>query len=62
MTRTYSLESDDLTNLIYTLHASPVIDTIVIKEIVEHTAEDQILNELRKLKSGENYIPKGETN
>ena len=32
-------ESDDLTNLLYTLDVSPVIDAIDIKEISEHTSK-----------------------
>ena len=36
-------ESDDLINLLYTLHISPVIDAIGIKEIAEHTSKDPIL-------------------
>ena len=52
-------ESDDLKNLLYTLHVTPVIDAIGIKEIAEHTTEDPVLYELRELiKSGKNYIPK----
>ena len=56
-------ESDDLTNLLYTLHISPVIDVIAIKEIAEHTTKDPILNEFRELiKSDKNYIPKSKPN
>ena len=52
-------ESDDLTNLLYALHVTPVIDAIGIKEIAEHTTKDPVLHELRELiKSGKNYIPK----
>ena len=52
-------ESDDLANLLYTLHVTPVIDAIGIKEIAEHTTKDPILNELRELiKSGKNSTPK----
>ena len=52
-------ESGDLTNLLYTLHVTPVIDAIGIKEIAEHTTKDPVLYELRELiKSGKNYIPK----
>ena len=56
-------ESDDLTNVLYTLNVSAVLDAMGIKEIFqntpEHTSKDPILNELRKLiKSDKNYIPK----
>ena len=56
-------ESDGLTNLLYTLHVSPVIDAIGIKEIDEHNSKDPILNELRELiKSGKKCIPKSKPN
>ena len=45
--------------MLYTLHITPVIDSIGIKEIAEHTTKDPVLYELRELiKSGKNYIPK----
>ena len=53
-------KSDDLTNLLYSLHVSPVVDTIGINEITEHSLKDPILNEL--IKSGKNYIPKSKPN
>ena len=50
-------------SLLYTLHVSPVIDAIGIKEIAGHTSIDPILNKLRKLiKSGKNYISKSKPN
>ena len=56
-------ESDDWTNLLYTLHISPVIGAIGIKEIAEHTSKYPIRNELRELiKSGNSYIPKSKPN
>ena len=60
-------ESDDLTNVQYTLNVSAVLDAMGIKEIFqntsEHTSKDPILNELRKLiKSDKNYIPKKNPN
>ena len=39
-------ESDDLTNLLHTLHVSLVIDAIHIKEIAKYTSNDPILNDL----------------
>ena len=49
--------------MLYTLHLSPVIDAIGIIEIIGHTSEDPILNELRKLiKSSKNYVPKSKPN
>ena len=56
-------ESDNLTNLLYTLHVSPVIYAIGIKEIAEYIAKDSISNELRELiKSVKNYIPESKPN
>ena len=52
-----------LNNLLYTLHYSPVIDAIVIKEISQHTQKSPSLNELKELiKSGKNFIPKRKPN
>ena len=54
---------DKLTNLLYTLHVSSVIDAIGVKEITEHTSKDSILNELRELiKGGKSCIPKSKAN
>ena len=59
LTKFEKKESDDLANLLYTLHVTPVIDAISIKEIAKHTTKDPVLNELKGLiKSGKNYIPK----
>ena len=56
-------ESDDWTNLLYTLHISPAIGAIGIKEIAEHTSKYPIRNELRELiKSGNSYILKSKPN
>ena len=55
-------ESDELTNLLYTLHVSPVIDAVDIKEIAEHNSKDPILNQLKELikseKSAKTTFPK----
>ena len=52
-----------MTNLLYTLHVSPVTDAISINEIAKHTGKDPILNKLRELiKSGKNCIPKSKRN
>lgn len=52
-------ESDDLTNLLHTLHVSLVIDATRIKEIAKYTSNDPILNDLSELiKPGKNYITK----
>ena len=36
-------ESADLTNLLYTLHVTPILDVIGIKEIAEETNNDPAL-------------------
>ena len=51
---------DKLTNQLYTLHVSSVIDAIGIKEIAEHTSKDSILNEL--IKADKNCIPRSKAN
>ena len=62
LTKFEKKKSDDLANLLYTLHVTPVIDAIGITEIAELTVKDPVLNELRELikliKSGRNHIPK----
>ena len=59
MTKFEKKKSDDLANLLYTLHVTPVLDAIGITEIAELTVKDPVLNELRELiKSGRNHIPK----
>ena len=59
LTKFEKKESDDLANLLYTLHVTLVIDGIGIKEIAKHITKDSVLNELREIiKSGKNYVPK----
>ena len=50
-------ESTDLTNL-YTLHVTPILDAIGIKEIAEETNNDRTLQDLRDIiRSGKLCIP-----
>ena len=42
-------ESSDLTNLLYTLHVTPIFDAIGIKEIGEETNIDPTLQDLRDI-------------
>ena len=42
-------ESADLTNLLYTLHVTPILDAIGIKEIAEETNNDLTLQDLRDI-------------
>ena len=56
-------KSDDLNNLLYTFHVSPVIDATGIKDIAEHNSKDPVLKELRELiKLGKNYTPRNKPN
>ena len=51
-------ESFDLTNILYTLHVTPILDAIGIKEIAEETNNDPTLKDLRDvIRSGKTYIP-----
>ena len=51
-------ESADLTNFLYTLHITPILDAIGIKEIAEETDNDSTLKDLRDIfRSGKRYIP-----
>ena len=52
-------ETDDLHNLLYLLHATPIINHLSISSIATYTKEDQTLAELFKIvKSGKRLIPK----
>ena len=50
-------ESSDLTNLLYTLHVTPILDAIGIKELAKETNNDPTLNDRRDIiRSGKLYI------
>ena len=52
-------ESEDLNNLLYLLHTTPIIDRITLAKIATATSNDDILVELRKLvQKGQTYVPK----
>ena len=52
-------EQNDLNNLLYMLHITPVMDQISISTISSETQLDQILNQLVKIvKEGRTWIPK----
>ena len=52
-------EADDLNNLLYVLHTTPVIDHISLATISEHTATDPTLKHLTSLiKEGKTWIHK----
>lgn len=47
-------EAHELNNLLYTLHATPIIDHISLKQIAEKTSADEVLNRVRDMvKNGE---------
>ena len=47
-----------MTNLLYTLHVTPILDASGIKEMVEETNNDPTLQDLRDIiRSGKLYIP-----
>ena len=54
-------ESKNLTKLLYTLHVTPVLDALGMKEIAEHTQKDKILKRLKTfIQDGKTFIPKSE--
>ena len=61
MSKSEREEPKDLTKLLYTLHVTPVLDTLGIKEIAEHTQKDKILKRLKTfIQDGKTFIPKSE--
>ena len=56
-------EADELHNLLYLLHKTPVIDHLGISLIAKHTKEDPILSQLLDIaKSDKKWIPKSASN
>ena len=52
-------EADDLNNLLYTLHSTPIMDNIGLASIAKHTGTDPTLKEVRTLiQAGKTWIPK----
>ena len=52
-------EPDELNNLLYMLHTTPIMDNIGLATIAQHTDNDKVLSTLRKIvKSGQTWIPK----
>ena len=55
-------ESDEVTNILYTLRLSPIMDALGIKEIAQATTDDPVLSKLHlAIKEGRTYIPKKDT-
>ena len=55
-------EANDLNNLLYMLHATPVTDTIGLGQIAVETGKDQTLNKIKeKLAKGNRWIHKSDT-
>ena len=54
-------ETEDLNNLLYTLHTTPIMDKIGLKEIAEETEKDVTLRQISKMiKNNKNWIHKSE--
>ena len=52
-------EADDINNILYMLHSTPIINHIGLSTIAEHTTSDPILKDLREIiKEGKTWIPK----
>ena len=52
-------EADDINNILYMLHNTPIINYIVLSIITEHTTSDPILKDLREIiKEGKTWISK----
>ena len=51
-------EVDDINNILYMLHTTPIIDHIGLSTVAEHTTSDPILKDLRKIiKERKTWIP-----
>ena len=55
-------ETEDLHNLRYTLHTTPIVHNIGIASIVKATKEHPVLTELIEKTTGQNWIPKNSPN
>ena len=54
-------EPEELNNLLYALHSTPVIDHIGLAEIASATASDKVLQKVSKfVQAGQSWIPKNE--
>ena len=52
-------EPDELNNLLYMLHTTPLMDHLGLATIAQHTSDDRILNALRNIVlKGQTWIPK----
>ena len=55
-------ESEELNNLLYALHTTPVMDHIGLSTIARETASDEVLKKIvGYVRSGKTWIPKEET-
>ena len=53
------VEAEDLNNLLYILHTTPIMDNIGLATIAKQTKEDKVLAELvDTIKQGKTWIPK----
>ena len=61
LSKSIKAESDEVTNLLYTLRLSPIMDALGIKEIATCTSEDPVLSKVQQLiKDGKPFIPKND--
>ena len=55
-------ECQELNNLLYTLHATPIVDHISLAEISRKTSADVVLSKLQKIvRTGKKFVPKQES-
>ena len=53
--------AEDINNYLYTLHTTPIIDRITLKQIAEETSKDKTLSRLKQIiETGKPFIPKTE--
>ena len=53
-------EADELNNLLYALHTTPIVDHIGLSTIANETSKDPTLTKIKKyVKEGQRWIPKG---
>ena len=59
LSRDLKAEADEVTNLLYHLRLSPIVDALGIGEIAKETSEDSCLSQIQKLLAeGKTFIPK----
>ena len=60
--REQQAETEELNNLLYSLHSTPVIDHIGLSKIAKETSTDKTLCKIQKyIRNGQGWIPKNES-